>query len=98
MLQLQALDPSTPIFQQLNTSGSPVVLVNMFYVMEADIPALLKAWETERGQLGEAPTRLHLDAIASGDRWQHRLHELRPVGVGSPLSCGIFPPRVQSGP
>jgi ribonuclease D len=43
MLQLQPLDPNTPIFQQLSTEASPVVLVNIFHVAETDIPALLKA-------------------------------------------------------
>jgi hypothetical protein len=43
MLQLRPLDPSTPIFQQLGTDVSPVILVNIFQVAEADIPALLKA-------------------------------------------------------
>jgi len=36
MLQLQPLDPKTPIFQQLNTEASPVVLVNIFHVAEGD--------------------------------------------------------------
>ena len=47
MLQLKPLDPSTPIFQQLGTEVSPVILVNLFQVAEADIPALLKAWEAD---------------------------------------------------
>ncbi len=47
MLQLTPLDPSTPILQQLSTDVSPVVLVNIFHVAEADIPALLKAWEAD---------------------------------------------------
>jgi heme-degrading monooxygenase HmoA len=47
VLQLQPLDPKTPIFQQLNTAASPVVLVNIFHVAEVDIPALLKAWEAD---------------------------------------------------
>lgn len=32
MLQLQPLDPSTPILQQLSTNASPVVLINIFHV------------------------------------------------------------------
>lgn len=47
MLQLQPLDPKTPIFQQLSTEVSPVVLVNIFHVAEANIPALLTAWEAD---------------------------------------------------
>lgn len=63
MLQLQPLDPKTPIFQQLSTETSPVVLVNIFHVAEADIPALLKAWETDanwmKRQPGYISTQLH---------------------------------------
>lgn len=63
MLQLQPLDPKTPIFQQLGTNASPVVLVNIFHVAEADIPALLKAWEADanwmKRQPGYISTKLH---------------------------------------
>jgi hypothetical protein len=47
MVQLRPLDPDVPIFQQVNTDLSPVVLVNIFHVAEADIPALLRAWESD---------------------------------------------------
>ena len=63
MLQLKPLDPSTPIFQQFGTEVSPVVLVNFFQVAEADIPALLKAWEADanwmKRQPGYISTQLH---------------------------------------
>ena len=63
MLQIKPLDPSVPIFQQLNTDVSPVVLVNVFQVAEADIPALLKAWEVDANwmklQPGYISTQLH---------------------------------------
>jgi len=63
MLQLQPLDPSMPIFQQLGTDASPVVLVNVFQVAAADIPALLKAWEADanwmKRQPGYISTQLH---------------------------------------
>jgi heme-degrading monooxygenase HmoA len=63
LLQLKPLDPSVPIFQQLNTDVSPVVLVNVFQVAEADIPALLKAWEADANwmklQPGYISTQLH---------------------------------------
>ena len=45
MLQLKPLDQNVPIFQQINTDVSPVVLVNVFQVAEEDIAALMKAWE-----------------------------------------------------
>ncbi|MCG3776372.1 MAG: hypothetical protein JW395_3227 [Nitrospira sp.] len=63
MLQLRPLDPSTPIFQQLSTEASPVVLVNIFHVAEADIPALLTAWEADANWMKQQPgyisTQLH---------------------------------------
>ncbi len=63
MLQLAPLDPQVPIFQQLNSDVSPVVLVNIFQVAEADIPALLKAWESDanwmKQQAGYISTQLH---------------------------------------
>ena len=38
MLQLKPLDASVPIFQQIGSELSPVILVNVFQVAEADIP------------------------------------------------------------
>lgn len=63
MRQLQPLDSGTPIFQQLSTDMSPVVLVNIFQVSETDISALRKAWETDanwmKRQPGYISTQLH---------------------------------------
>ncbi len=63
MLQLKPLDLAVPIFQQLQTEQSPVILVNVFTVAEADIPALLKAWEADanwmKAQPGYISTQLH---------------------------------------
>ena len=63
MLQLQPLDPQVPIFQQLGSDVSPVVLVNVFQVAESDIPGLLKAWEDDanwmKRQPGYISTQLH---------------------------------------
>ena len=63
MLELKPLDPNVPIFQQINTDVSPVVLVNIFQVAEADIPALLKAWEADANWMKQQPgyisTQLH---------------------------------------
>jgi hypothetical protein len=47
MLQLKPLDPAVPIFQQIQTEQSPVILVNVFTVAEGDVPVLLKAWEAD---------------------------------------------------
>jgi heme-degrading monooxygenase HmoA len=63
MLQLRPLDQNVPIFQQLGTEASPVILVNVFQVAEADIPALLKAWEKDANWMKKQPgyicTQLH---------------------------------------
>jgi hypothetical protein len=63
MLQIKPLDQNVPIFHQINTDVSPVVLVNIFEVAEEDIPALLKAWEADatwmKQQPGYISTQLH---------------------------------------
>jgi heme-degrading monooxygenase HmoA len=63
MLQIRPLDQNFPIFQQLSTDASPVILVNVFQVAEADIPALLKAWENDANWMKKQPgyisTQLH---------------------------------------
>ena len=63
MLQFQPLNQNVSIFQQLDTEASPVILVNMFQVAEAEIPALLKAWEKDANWLKRQPgyisTQLH---------------------------------------
>jgi heme-degrading monooxygenase HmoA len=63
MLNLRALDPTFTIEQQLHHTATPVVLVNLFTVAEADIPALLAAWEKDanwmKRQAGFLSTQLH---------------------------------------
>lgn len=63
MLQLRPLDAEVPIFAQLQADQSPVVLVNIFQVAEADIPALLEAWAQDaawmKRQPGYISTQLH---------------------------------------
>ena len=63
MLQLQPLDVKVPIFNQLQADQSPVVLVNIFQVSEADIPSLLKAWAEDASWMKRQPgfisTQLH---------------------------------------
>ena len=63
MLQLKPLDPAVPIFQQLQTEQSPVILVNVFTVAEEDIAALLTAWAADAGWMKNQPgyisTQLH---------------------------------------
>ena len=63
MLQLKPRDENVPIFRQLAAEAAPVVLVNMFTVAEADIPALLKAWEDDANWMKQQPgyisTQLH---------------------------------------
>lgn len=63
MVQLKPLDPNVPIFQQVNAEISPVILVNVFHVAEADIPAFLQAWEADANWMKQQPgyisTQLH---------------------------------------
>jgi heme-degrading monooxygenase HmoA len=63
MLQLKPLDQKVPIFQQLNTEVSPVVLVNIFEVAPQDVSALLAAWEADANWMKQQPgyisTQLH---------------------------------------
>jgi heme-degrading monooxygenase HmoA len=63
MLQLKPLDPAVPIFQQIQSEQSPVILVNVFTVAEGDVPALLKAWEADANWMKKQPgyisTQLH---------------------------------------
>jgi heme-degrading monooxygenase HmoA len=70
MVQLQPLDANVPISQQLQTDQSPVILINLFRVAEADVPALLKAWaqdgEWMKRQPGFIATQLH-QAIAGSN-------------------------------
>jgi heme-degrading monooxygenase HmoA len=62
-MQLRPLDAEVPIFRQLQTDQSPVILVNIFRVAEADIPALLEAWAQDatwmKRQPGFISTQLH---------------------------------------
>ena len=63
MVQLRPLDTNVPIFQQLNSDLSPVVLVNIFQVTEGDVPALLSAWEKDANWMKQQPgfisTQMH---------------------------------------
>ena len=63
MLQFQPLDPNVPISQQLQADQSPVILVNIFQVAEADVPALLEAWAQDAAWMKQQPgyisTQLH---------------------------------------
>lgn len=63
MLQLKPLDAVVPIFQQLQTDVSPVILVNVFNVAEADIQNLLTAWAADANWMKQQPgyisTQLH---------------------------------------
>ncbi len=63
MLQLRPLDVKVPIFQQLQADQSPVILVNIFQVAEADVTALLEAWAQDAAWMKQQPgyisTQLH---------------------------------------
>jgi len=55
VLNLRPLDPVVPIERQLDAPATPVVLVNIFTVAEADIPALLAAWENDANWMKRQP-------------------------------------------
>ena len=55
MLQLRPLDTHVPIFQQLATEASPVVLINLFQVAADDVPALMAAWESDTNWMKQQP-------------------------------------------
>jgi heme-degrading monooxygenase HmoA len=63
MLRIQPLDADVPIFKRIQVDQSPVILVNLFRVAGADVPALLKAWaqdgEWMKRQPGFISTQLH---------------------------------------
>ena len=79
MLQLKPLDQNVPIFQQINTDVSPVILVNIFNVAEADIPALMKAWEADANWMKKQPgyisTQLHQGIAGSNTFMNYALWE-----------------------
>lgn len=62
-MQLKPLDESVPIFQQLESEVAPVVLVNLFQIDQAEIPALIQAWEHDANWMKKQPgyisTQLH---------------------------------------
>lgn len=63
MVQLRPLDAKVPIFQQINSDLSPVVLANIFQVAEEDTQALLSAWEKDANWMKQQPgfisTQMH---------------------------------------
>jgi heme-degrading monooxygenase HmoA len=63
MLQVQPLDVKVPLFKQLEVDLAPVILVNVFQAIEADIPLLLEAWAADaawmKRQPGYISTQLH---------------------------------------
>ena len=63
MLTLRPMDPAYPIERQLAVDASPVVLVNVFTLDNADEHALLEAWEHDaqfmKQQPGFISTQLH---------------------------------------
>lgn len=60
---LRPLDPAFPIERQAEIDASPVVLVNIFTLAEADEPAFLGAWQDDADFMKQQPgfisTQLH---------------------------------------
>ena len=63
MSPLRPLDPSFPITRQLAVEASPVVLVNVFTMAEADEGTFLNVWQDDaefmKRQPGFISTQLH---------------------------------------
>jgi len=63
MIQIQPLDAKVPVFKQLESEQSPVVLVNIFQVPEPDVPAVIEAWVADASWMKRQPgfisTQLH---------------------------------------
>ena len=63
MLLLRPLDPDFPIERQVSLDASPVVLVNLFTLANADEQAFLEAWRPDaefmKRQPGFISTQLH---------------------------------------
>lgn len=63
MIDMQPLDKQVPIFEQLKTDQSPVVLVNIFNVAEENVSELIKAWKNDANWMKKQPgyisTQLH---------------------------------------
>ena len=79
MLQLKPLDENVPIFQQISTDVSPVILVNIFHVADSDMPALMKAWEADANWMKKQPgyisTQLHQGIAGSNVFMNYALWE-----------------------
>lgn len=63
MSHMRPLDPAFPIERQLAVDASPVVLVNVFTLDEADEQAFLKVWQDDAAFMKQQPgfisTQLH---------------------------------------
>jgi len=63
MPRLRPLDPAFPIDRQLAVDATPVVLVNLFTLDQADEPRFLEAWQNDatfmKRQPGFISTQLH---------------------------------------
>lgn len=63
MPQMRPLDPAFPIDRQIAVEASPVVLVNVFTLDQADEQAFLQAWQADAGIMKRQPgfisTQLH---------------------------------------
>ena len=63
MLSLRPMDPAFPFEKQLQTTATPVILINLFTVAESDVPGLMAAWEKDanwmKRQSGFISTQLH---------------------------------------
>jgi heme-degrading monooxygenase HmoA len=63
MPQMRPLDPAFPIDRQIAIEASPVVLINVFTMDQADEQAFLQAWQADAAVMKRQPgfisTQLH---------------------------------------
>ena len=63
MPQMRPLDPAFPIDRQIAVDASPVVLINVFTLDQADEQAFLQAWQADAAVMKRQPgfisTQLH---------------------------------------
>jgi heme-degrading monooxygenase HmoA len=55
MLSIRPLDERVPIQQQLGEAANPVILVNIFTVIPADVDQFLAAWESDANWMKKQP-------------------------------------------
>lgn len=91
---IRPLDPAFPIERQLTLEASPVVLVNVFTMDEADEETFLQGL-ARRCVRHDAAAGPHLDPASPRDRREPDLSQLRRLGIERPFPGCIHASGVQ---